>query len=108
MAALRADISIANTRLSEVEEERDKYHNKLLSAEAHVDRLRGVSAQSQRETPVGPLKSAVKEETKDVIMNVTTPEKVCSIHICHLSIHSPSRTDEGRVAYKRLLTTYHF
>ncbi|KIJ49660.1 hypothetical protein M422DRAFT_66121 [Sphaerobolus stellatus SS14] len=74
VAALRADVSLANTRMSEVEEEREQYHTKLLSAEAQIDRLKGISAQAQREASTGPPKSTVKQETKDVIMGSTTPE----------------------------------
>lgn len=68
VSILRANLAISGQRLTDMESDKDRYHMKLLSAEARTDRGQHVSSQAHRmSTPPSERsekKHVVKEEPK--------------------------------------------
>lgn len=71
MNALHAKVSLANARVTEVENDRDRYYAELMAAEARMDRTQGVSAQAVPALSVAPE----KEESKPLMMEEVKVEE---------------------------------
>jgi hypothetical protein len=69
VAALRAEMLIANARAAKAEADKDRYHVDLVAAEARADRAQSASVQALRARSAAPEKEeskpVVKEEVKE-------------------------------------------